>query len=138
MTRQKQRRKAKEVENQEQEDVQQEISTLKKKKAIIKTTFTRTKHNLIQQLAEDEIPEKDEIRGIRSKFKKTNDELITVMLELANKYEAIGDYEKENKVTDEIEEMNKECEQTMEQVNGFIASDRGDESSAGFSSYQDE
>ena len=133
MTKRKGKKKSKqqEIEDDEQAAIKIEISKLKKKKAVLKSLFTRTRHQLIQLLGEDELPSKEEIRGLQTKLTKQQQEVIELMIELLNQNEKMEERKNDEQISEEIETINREYADTMDQVNGYILSNKGDGSCIG-------
>lgn len=96
--------------NKQEADIQVEITRLKKRKAVLKTSFTWIKHQLMHLLGEDELPSRDEIRGLRAKLIDQQQAVIDIIVKLSDQYELQEDLQKEELVREEIETINKEFE----------------------------
>eukprot|EP00795_Rhopilema_esculentum_P008161 gene8161-14090_t len=78
--------KNKELEEDEQSmNFRAEISKLKRKKAVEKSSFTRIKHQLIESIAEDELSSQNEVRSLRAKLSDQQEQVINVLVELNTK-----------------------------------------------------
>eukprot|EP00795_Rhopilema_esculentum_P012680 gene12680-3393_t len=124
--------KNKELEEDEQSmNFRAEISKLKRKKAVEKSSFTRIKHQLIESIAEDELSSQNEVRSLRAKLSDQQEQVINVLVELSHQYEKFNDNENVELINNEIEEINNEFEKIMKDANGYLASHKGDGSSIG-------
>ena len=61
-------------------------------------------------LGEDELPSRDEIRGLRAKLIDQQQAVIDIIVKLSDQYELQEDLQKEELVREEIETINKEFE----------------------------
>ena len=59
-------------------------------------------------LGEDELPSRDEIRGLRAKLIDQQQAVIDIFVKLSDQYELQEDLQKEELVREEIETINKE------------------------------
>ena len=107
--------------------IQVQITRLKIRKAVLKTSFTRIKkHQLIHLLGADELPSRHEIRGLKAKLIDQQLAVIDILVKLSDQYELQEDLQNEGLVSEEIEAINKEFGDVVEQANGYISESKGD------------
>ena len=107
--------------------IQVQITRLKIRKAVLKTSFTWIKkHQLIHLLGADELPSRHEIRGLKAKLIDQQLAVIDILVKLSDQYELQEDLQNEGLVSEEIEAINKEFGDVVEQANGYISESKGD------------
>ena len=77
-------------------------------------------------LGEDELPSRDEIRGLRAKLIDQQQAVNDILVKLSDQYELQEDLQNEGLVSEEIEAINKDLKDVTEQANGYISESNGD------------
>ena len=110
-------------------DIRQQIEELKRQKARKKSAFTKTRRAMLILLDED-LPSRREIRSQQQKVEDCQEEAMSVMETLMDKYLAVGDQEGVRKINEELETLEKECTSAQNRAQEYLDSRAHEESSA--------
>ena len=89
-------------------DIRQQDEELKRQKARRKSAFTKARRAMLILLDED-LPSRREIRSQQQKVENCQEEAMSVMEALMDKYLEEGDQEGIRKINEELETLEKEC-----------------------------
>ena len=108
--------------------IEQRIITLKQGKSKAKSSFTRSRHQLLYIMEED-LPSRREVRKALEKMISAQEIALAVMSNLSDEYATKGDSDLIQKVCAEMETLDEECTRARYQAEEYLDARRNDASS---------
>ena len=116
-------------ERRETADEEEDIESLKKKKAKDKSAFTRVKNKLLSRLDEEDYPSRREVKAQREKLCEVQESAMTTMEELSQEYLCSKEKEKHKKLTSEMDILDAEFSEAHSKAQEYLENRKDDLSS---------
>ncbi|XP_070547929.1 structural maintenance of chromosomes protein 4-like [Ptychodera flava] len=126
---------AEEEVNEAQEEEIQRLEVLKQQKAKAKSTFTRSRHQLLQ-LLEEELPSRQEVKRFRENLNTAQEKAMEVMTLLSNEYFKRKDNKNGQKVGQEMDILEKQFENAQDRVQDYLDARKDEPSTVESSVYR--
>ncbi|XP_065052322.1 uncharacterized protein LOC135681677 [Rhopilema esculentum] len=117
------------------EDLEEKLESLKQEKAKAKSAFTRARKQLLELVEEMDLPNRHQVRDGQTKLDSTQERALKIMIALSEHYQWQKNGTARQKVTQEMEQLVQEFEETHNRVQEYLDERRDSESSKTAGSY---
>ena len=116
-------------ENKSDDEAEERLNILKLEKMKAKTSFTKTRRQLLGLLDEFDLPSRQDIMEACEKLEAVHERAFSVMVELLKEYSRQGDRKNRNKTTQEIEQLHQEFTEAQNRALEYLDNRKDDRSS---------
>ena len=116
-------------ENKSDDEAEERLNILKLEKMKAKTSFTKTRRQLLGLLDEFDLPSRQDIMEACEKLEAVHERAFSVMVELSKEYSRQGDRKNRNKTTQEIEQLHQEFTEAQNRALEYLDNRKDDRSS---------
>ena len=113
-------------ENKSDDEVEERLNMLKLEKMKVKTSFTKTRRQLLGLLDEFDLPSRPDIMKPCEKLEAVQERAFSVMVELSMEYPHQGDRNNRKKTTQKIEQLHQEFTEAQNRALEYLDNRKDD------------
>ena len=112
-------RKPQDLEFQDKEH-EENVEELKQLKSRAKSAFTRSRHQLLQLLEEEDLPSRRQVRNAQRNLNAKQETAMEILARLSDEYRHLNDRNSRKKVSQEMEKMEDEFSESQNRAQEYL------------------